>query len=508
MLLHDFLLNAVARDPHRTALVAGAARMTYCELDQRIRRLAAGLQTRGVRRGDRVAIYLENGIEAVVAFYAALRVGAAFVLINPLTKRDKLTYLLKKTRPGVLVTHPDLLPGAVEAIGASPSLHTVIVADDQLPAVSDCRYQTWKEATAEGAPSDPGTIDVDLASIIYTSGSTGEPNGVMLTHLNMVTAATSVAGYLGLRADDVIFCGLPLAFDYGLYQVLMASLVGATVVIEKSFAFPVKALEVMARERVTVFPGVPTMFSLLMGLVSPANFDLFSLRLITNTAAALPERRIQELRARFPHAALYSMYGLTECKRVTYLPPEQLDVRPTSVGRGMPNSEVWLVDDDDRRLPNGSCGELVIRGSHVMRGYWEQPEATAERLKPGPYPGEMVLYSGDVFRTDSEGYLYFVARKDDIIKSRGEKVSPREVENAIYSIDGVREVAVVGVPDPLLGEAIKAFVVLDGGRRYTERDVIRHCLAQLENFMAPKFVEFVAELPRTDTGKVLKRGLV
>ena len=231
------------------------------------------------------------------------------------------------------------------------------------------------------------------------------------------------------------------------------------------------------------------------------------LRMMTNTAAALSEEHIARLRAIFPQATLFSMYGLTECKRVTYLPPDQLDRRPTSVGRGMPNEEVWLVDEAGNRLPNGATGELVIRGSNVMRGYWEKPEETAKRLRPGPIPGEMVLYSGDLFRTDDEGWLYFVARKDDIIKSRGEKVSPREVENAIHSLPGVYEVAVIGVPDDVLGQAIKAFVVKLPDAQFTERDVIRHCLSRLESFMAPKYVEFVAELPKTGTGKIKKTGL-
>jgi len=231
------------------------------------------------------------------------------------------------------------------------------------------------------------------------------------------------------------------------------------------------------------------------------------LRMITNTAAALSEEHIRQLRQLFPQATLFSMYGLTECKRVTYLPPEQLDIRPTSVGRGMPNEEVWLVDEDGKRLPNGSTGELVIRGSNVMRGYWEKPEATAKRLKPGPITGEMVLYSGDIFRTDSEGYLYFVSRRDDIIKSRGEKVSPREVENVLYSMKGIFEAAVVGMPDALLGEAVKAYVVLQPGHELSERDVMKYCLSKLESFMAPKQVVFVDSLPKTDTGKIKKTEL-
>jgi long-chain acyl-CoA synthetase len=506
MLLHDFLTETARRTPDQTALVAGPERVTYRELGRRVDRLAAGLQARGIVRGDRVALYLDNSIESVVAWYAVLKVGAVFMLVNALTKQDKLRYLLNDARASALIVHPILLADAIGAVAASPSVHTVIVAGD-LPAGLPAQYLSWAAVESADAVTDPGTLDVDLASIVYTSGSTGEPKGVMLTHLNMTTASTSVSTYLGLEARDIVFCALPLAFDYGLYQVLMAVQVGARVVIEKSFAFPVKALEVMVRERATVFPGVPTMFALLTAVRSLAQFDLSALRLITNTAAALPERRIGELRALFPAARLYSMYGLTECKRVTYLPPEQLDERPTSVGRGMPNTEVWLVDEAGTRLPNGSTGELVIRGSHVMRGYWEKPAATAERLKPGPYPGEWVLYSGDLFRTDAEGYLYFVARKDDIIKSRGEKVSPREVENAIHALEGVSEAAVIGVPDPVLGEAIKAYVVLRDGHTVTERELIRHCLSRLENFMAPKFVEFVQSLPTTDTGKVRKKSL-
>jgi amino acid adenylation domain-containing protein len=486
MLLHEFLTQAAACRPDSIALVAGSERMSFRTLDAESTRLAAGLQARGVKRGERVALFLDNGIETAVAVYAVLKAGAVFMLVNPLTKRDKLTYLLNDSRASALITHPILMPAVVEAVNANTSVRSVIVTGDHVAADDSDRFLTWAQALRSGALADPGTIDLDLAAIIYTSGSTGEPKGVMLSHLNMVSAATSVTTYLGLVAGDRILCSLPLAFDYGLYQLLMAVQVGACVVIEKSFAFPIKVLEVMVRERVTVFPGVPTLFSLLMKVHTLKQFDLSALRLITNTAAALSERQIRELRALFPQATLYSMYGLTECKRVTYLPPDQLDVRPTSVGRGMPNEEVWLVDEQGRRLPNGNTGELVIRGSHVMRGYWEKPAATAERLRPGPYPGEFVLHSGDLFRTDAEGYLYFVARKDDIIKSRGEKVSPREVENALHALDGVLEAAVIGVPDTVLGEAIKAFLVLRDGYTYTEGEVMRNCLGHLENFMAAK----------------------
>jgi long-chain acyl-CoA synthetase len=514
MLLHQLFEDSVRRAPDKEALVFDGARFSYADIERRAIQLAAALQQRGVQRGDRVATFLDNSVEAVIGIYAALKCGAVFMPINPLTKRDKLTYLLNNSRASVLIAHAALKPEFEEALGQNRSVHTCFVvgaSDAAAAAVPRCLPYPLQPTSAAAHTAHllalPATIDQDLAGIIYTSGSTGDAKGVMLTHLNMVSAARSISTYLDLQPDDRIVCALPLAFDYGLYQVLMAFLVGATVVLERSFSFPVKVLETMARERITVFPGVPTIFSLLMNLKTLRDHPLDHLRKITNTAAALSEEHIRQLRGLFPQARLYSMYGLTECKRVTYLPPEQLDIRPTSVGRGMPNEEVWLVDEAGRRLPNGSTGELVIRGSNVMRGYWDKPEETARRLKPGPIAGEMVLHSGDIFRTDTEGWLYFVARKDDIIKSRGEKVSPREVENVLYGMPGVLEAAVVGVPDAVLGEAVKAFITLKDGVALSEREVIRYCLSKLESFMAPKFVSFVDELPKTDTGKIKKTGL-
>jgi long-chain acyl-CoA synthetase len=515
MLLHHFFDNTTAKFPDKTALICDDVRYTYQELLLRINGLAALLESRGVVRGDRVALFLDNTVEMVISIYAALKIGAVFMPVNPLTKEDKLSYLLKDSRASALITDVSLSHVWQSALDANALVHTALVANTEEHGEQNSKQKSiariiplsQQKALAASSETAAKTIDQDLASIIYTSGSTGEPKGVMLSHLNMVSACTSVSTYLALNESDIIICVLPLAFDYGLYQLLMSVKVGATLVLERSFTFPIQVLDVMGRERVTVFPGVPTIFSMLMNLKDLEKYPLPHLRKITNTAAALSEEHIRRLRALFSKATLFSMYGLTECKRVTYLPPEQLDVRPTSVGRGMPNEEVWLVDDNGNRLPDGSTGELVIRGSNVMRGYWGKPDETAKRLKPGPIPGEMILYSGDLFRTDNEGWLYFVARRDDIIKSRGEKVSPREVENALYSFDGVLEAAVIGVDDAVLGQAVKAFVVTKAGYQLSERDVIRHCLGQLENFMAPKFVEFVAELPKTDTGKIKKTGL-
>jgi acyl-CoA synthetase (AMP-forming)/AMP-acid ligase II len=329
----------------------------------------------------------------------------------------------------------------------------------------------------------------------------------MLTHGNVLSAWTSITQWLGLREDDVVGLTLPAAFIYGLGNLMMSLMLGATVVLERSVAFPVKVAEMLARERVTVFPGVPMQFAALLGLQSLARHDLGAVRLLTNAAAALPAEHVRGLKVAFPRADLVPMYGLTECIRASYLPAEEIDRRPDSVGRGVPNQVHWLVDDAGRRLPAGGSGELVVSGPHVMAGYWERPDETAARLQPGPRPGERVLRTGDVFRSDADGYLYFLYRLDDVIKTRGEKVAPREVENAIERLEGVAGCAVVGVEDERLGQAVKAYVTLRPGREVSPRDVIRHCLARLESYKAPKFVEIVKELPLTETGKVRRASL-
>jgi long-chain acyl-CoA synthetase len=348
-------------------------------------------------------------------------------------------------------------------------------------------------------------IDLDLACLIYTSGSTGEPKGVMSDHSNMVFAAGSITTYINNVEDDVIINVLPLSFDYGLYQLLMAFKIGGRLVLEQTFAYPAMILKRIEEERVTGFPGVPTVFAMLVQM-DLAAFDLSSLRYLSNTAAALPPSHILQLRDKFPQATLFSMYGLTETKRTLYLPPEQLDIRPGSVGIAIPGTEVWLEDEDGNRLEPGLTGELVVRGRHVMRGYWNDPITSAQRFRPGKLPGERLCYTGDLFRMDEEGYLYFVGRKDDIIKSRGEKVAPKEVENALYMLPGVVEAAVIGVDDPMFGQAVKAFLVVEG-TSLTESQVLAHCRAHLEDFMVPKYVEFRDALEKTSSGKIKKTDL-
>jgi acyl-CoA synthetase (AMP-forming)/AMP-acid ligase II len=305
--------------------------------------------------------------------------------------------------------------------------------------------------------------------------------------------------------DDIVINVLPLSFDYGLYQLLMTFRFGGTLVLENSFAYPAAILQRIEQEKVTGFPGVPTIFALLLRM-DLSKFNLSSLRYLTNTAAALPPSHVLEIRRRFPHARLFSMYGLTETKRTLYLPPEQLEQRPAAVGIPIPGTEAWLEDETGRRLGPGCVGELVIRGPHVMRGYWEDAAATAARFRPGPIPGERLCYSGDLFRTDEEGFFYFVGRKDDIIKSRGEKVAPREVESVLCALKGVAEAAVLGVPDPVLGQAIKAYIIRSD-EKLTAAQVLAYCRAHLEDFMVPQSVEFRATLPKNASGKIDKRAL-
>ncbi len=508
MLLQGFLEESARRHGDKIALVQGANRVTFAEVDERAEQLARALARRGVQRGDRVAILGEQRVESVIAIWAALKLGAVFMVVSRDVKEAKLAYILRDSGARALITSARLAGLVAAAAAKATDLAVVIGYGGDPPRLAGGFSDRWDQALArdDEAPPRGRSIDQDLASIIYTSGSTGEPKGVMLTHANMLAAAASITSYLGLRDDDVILDALPLAFDYGLYQVLMAARVGATVVFEDGFVFPSAVLETATREGVTVFPGVPTMFAILLQM-KEIEHDLRRVRLVTNTAAALPPAHLDRLQKIFASAQLFSMYGLTECKRCTYLPPADLARKPGSVGLAIPNTELWIEDPTGRRLGPGEVGELVIRGATVMRGYWRKPDATAVRLRPGPIAGEVVLHTGDLCKLDDEGYLYFVARMDDVIKSRGEKVAPREVEDVLYALAGVREAAVIGVPDPVLGQAVKAFVVVDPALGYADGDIIAHCRARLEPFMVPKHVEICETLPKTDTGKITKSGL-
>jgi long-chain acyl-CoA synthetase len=506
MRLERFLTDGAVRHPEKIALIAGGKRVSFADLDRASDRVARTLVVNGLEPGARAAILMDNCWEAVASIFAVLKAGGVFVPLNPSTKHDKLAYILNDCRVSVLITQSRLMPTVNAATVRGTSLLFSLIAGSSPNDLSTSRL-SFEEALTTTEPAilpHPG-IELDLAMLMYTSGSTGFPKGVMMTHQNVIAAATSITTYLEISSGDIILNVLPISFDYGLYQVLMAVKTGAAVVLEKVFAFPQTMLDTIKAEKVTMLPIVPTMAAMILQMKSISGADFPDLRSITNTAAALPPAHIERLQGLFPQVKLYSMYGLTECKRCTYLPPDELVRRPGSVGIAIPGTEAYVVRDDGSRAAPGETGELVIRGPHVMKGYWGNPEATARVLRDGPFPWEKVLYTGDLFRTDPEGFLYFVGRKDDIIKSRGEKVSPKEIENVLYQLPEIVEAAVVGVPDPILGHAIEAVVALAAGAELTERDIIRHCATHLEDFMVPKLIRFRDALPKTDSGKISRR---
>jgi amino acid adenylation domain-containing protein len=509
MLVQDFLYQSAARLPDKVALVHGTQRYTYRDLDAATNRLANALRAIGLQRGDRVVVYLNNSVEAVIGIFAVLKAGGVFVIVNHTTKRDKLIYILNNSEASALLIDARQTMLADRIAASVPSLKTTVFCGKREKVSASAREKALAfTAVQQIAPPEPPTqvnIDRDLACLIYTSGTTGDPKGVMSDHSNVVFATGSIISYLKNVEDDIVLCAIPLSFDYGLYQLLMVFRFGGTLVLEHGFTYPAQVIRHIEDERVTGFPIVPTIMAILLQMdLSP--YDFSKLRYITNTAAALPPSHISAFRSRFPEVAIYSMYGLTETKRTLYLPPEHLENHIDSVGIPIPGTEVWLEDENGRRLSPGNIGELVIRGRHVMRGYWRNEEATTARYRPGPLPGESVCHSGDLFRMDEEGFFYFVGRKDDIIKSRGEKVSPKEIENVLYQLPGVKEAAVIGVPDEIMGQAVKAFVVCSNGD-LSRNEILAHCRANLEDIMMPKYLEFRKALPKTPSGKIAKKGL-
>jgi long-chain acyl-CoA synthetase len=504
-LLHDALLQcglAATRD--RTALTVDGRSYAFGELLDASQRMAGALRSRGIVRGDRVAIQLENSWPCVTAIFGASIAGAAFVLVNPQTRASKLEFILRDCGARALVTESALERVYLEALQGLEHPPVVLCSGKcSSPAESLHAALDLARPLIEPAP----VIPLDLATIIYTSGSTGAPKGVMQTHQAMVFTVGSLIEYLRLTQDEKILCVLPLSFDYGLYQLLTAVALGACLVLERSFTFLGQALGRMRDEGVTVFPGVPTVFATLLAAHRRAALCFPSVTRVTNTAAALPDEFTGGLRKVFPNALIYKMYGLTECKRVSYLDPELIDAKPGSVGKAIPGTEVYLLSPEGNPAPPGEVGILYVRGPHVMAGYWNRPDLTDEMLVPGKLPGERVLCTHDLFRMDDEGYLYFVGRTDDIIKTRGEKVSPVEVENALHRIPGVREAAVVGVPDDLLGQAIRAYVVADPSAGLTVQSLRTDSAAFLEPYMVPTQVILCDTLPRNPNGKVDKRVL-
>ena len=493
MRIEQYLRDSTARNDARTAIVSGDVRLSYGRFLDLASRMATTFRAQGVSRGDRVLILLDNGWQAAVAVFATWIAGGVICPVNPSTKAARLAAIAHDCRPAVVVTEGRLerLVESVAELTGVPRLVTGAGASF--------------DAGLEVEPSAGETLpDSDLAALIYTSGSTGEPKGVMLAHENMDAAARSIVSYLQNTGDDRILVVLPMSFGYGLNQLVTAMLTGATLVIEKSFAFPQAIFERIRDERITGFPLVPAMAAMMMQArdLDPSLFA--SLRYMTSAAAPLPLAHLDRLRTFLPHLRIYVMYGQTECTRIAYLPPDEINARRGSVGIAIPGTRAEVVDEAGMPVPPGTIGELVVSGPNVMRGYWENEAATRKALRSDPRDGALRLHTGDLFTADADGYLTFVARTDDIIKPRGEKVAPKAVEDVLHRMPGIAEALVVGVPHDILGQAVKAVVVAsDAG--LTERDVMRFCAQNLEDHMVPKIVEFRDSLPKTESGKASRR---
>ncbi|MEM9686393.1 MAG: class I adenylate-forming enzyme family protein, partial [Bacteroidota bacterium] len=495
--------------PSKDAVVYKKERLTFSDINRKSELLAACFQSIGIQRGDRVVVCLGNRTETVIAFWAVLKAGAVVIPVGKELKPEKLEYILNDSEASALITTENKFAElSREAIPVS--LLRTFLTDTERMAEEDSFFIPFKDALRENYTplKETGVISVDLAAIIYTSGSTGQPKGVMLTHQNMMAATYSLNTYLGYTEHDKVLCSLPLSFDYGLYQMIMCISTGATLLLEEEFTWAIFLLKKIAAEKVTILPAVPTMVMMLHEQNKKRKTDLSSVRKVTNTGAALTEKNIGMVKELFPNTQLFSMYGLTECKRCTYLPPEDIDKKPKSVGIAIPDTELWLVDDDGNKIttPN-TIGQLVIRGATVMRGYWKKPEKTAEKLKEGVFPGEKVLYTGDYCMLDGDGYLYFKGRMDQVIKSRGIKVSPREVEDYISKLPDVNAVAIVGVPHEDYGEALCAFVVPEDGTTLVTQSIIENCRNDLEAYKVPEHVVFIESIPKTPNGKFNKLAL-
>ena len=517
VLVHEWLCRSAGLFPDKEALITHNDRLTYKQINDQTDYLAGILIKLGVCRQDRVVVFLEDSAKTILSIYAVLKAGAVFVVLEGSMKSNKLNFILQNSGTNILITDTSKSQVITKAFDENLKGCKILWtgSDKKIPKDLASISHSWNKefknySQSTFTPSDvqlPTVIDVDLACLIYTSGSTGEPKGVMSTHHNMITAARSIIQYIGNKQEDIILNVLPLSFDYGLYQVIMAFMFSGTVVEDKSLMHIHKILKRIEKENVTGFPIVPTIAAMLIHRDDLHEFNFSSLRYVTNTGAALPVDHIDKLREVFEDASLFSMFGLTECKRVGYLPPEELDRRPGSVGKAMPNCQVHIINDDGNEAAPGEIGELVIRGSNVMQGYWRAPDLTEKTYRKGRHPHERYLHSGDYFKMDEEGYLYFVGRKDDMIKSRGERISPKEVENNITGFEGVAETAVIGVADEILGQAVKAYVVLAPKSKLNEKELHKLCTNNMESFAAPKYIEIIESLPKTPNGKIDKKIL-
>ena len=508
--LLDLVQSATRRTPQAEALVCGDVRLSYLELLTRSRAFGRALSALGITPGERVAIFLDKRIETVVSMLGACAAGCIFVPVNPLLKPDQVARVLRDSGARCLVSTA-LRARSLAADGVAP-VTDVILVDGPVQARPDgattARIHCWPHSTCgpDDAPT-PGSaatyIDTDLAALLYTSGSTGLAKGVMLSHRNLLEGAWSVAEYLRHDPSDRILAVLPLSFDAGLSQLTSAWSAGATAVL-LNYLTAHDAVLACEREHITAITGVPPLWMQLMGAAWP-DAARNNLRYFANTGGRLPLPVLQKLRALFPRATPFLMYGLTEAFRSTFLDPDEVDRRPDSIGKAVPNARVLVVREDGTPCNPEEAGELVHVGACVTLGYWNDAVRTAERYRPSPEakpggaPRDMAVWSGDLVRCDSEDFLYFIARNDAQIKSSGYRISPEEIEETVHASGLVVEAVALGVPDEELGEAVALLVVLTGD---SDLDKLRNwCTQRLPRFMVPRDIVSCPCIPRSPNGK-------
>jgi acyl-CoA ligase (AMP-forming) (exosortase A-associated) len=507
-LLFELPLGSAARDGAATALRHSGKSTSYAELVAEIERVAAALLTLGIGKLERVAVFLPKQPEAVAAYFGIARAGCVFVPINPILKPEQVGHILRDCNVRALLTSTARASELRAEFARSPDLRHLLLVDGGETDKSETglAQHDWKSLLLAGNPLRAHrVIDADVLAILYTSGSTGKPKGVVLSHKNMVTGAHSVAQYLQNQSQDVLLAVLPFSFDYGFSQLTTAFHVGASVVLME-YLFARDIIKLAARERVTGLAGVPPIWLQLAELDWPDSVRN-TLRYITNSGGAMPVATLKRLRASLPNTTPFLMYGLTEAFRSTYLPPSELDQRPDSMGKAIPNAEIIVVRPDGTTCDANEPGELVHRGSLVALGYWNDPRKTAERFKPVPNQdpclvlAEMAVWSGDTVRRDEQGFLYFVGRRDEMIKTSGYRVSPTEVEEVIYSTGLVTDAVAVGVSHPTLGQAIVIVASAPEGKQGDSKQLLAECSKRLPTFMVPSHIAWMPSLPRNPNGK-------
>ncbi len=513
--ISDCLKDKAQSTPDKEALVYKKNRLSFKELDTEVDSLAKGLSRLGLSKDDRVAIYLEKSHHEAISILAANRAGGIFVDVNHLLKAPQVEHILTDSGARYLLTSRQRLQHLIDILPDCPALEYIIlhgVGDNPegLSATIIDREQLCAKASKEQFVF-PRIVEVDVASIIYTSGSTGKPKGVVLSQRNLVAGAESVSTYLENTPEDRILSVLPFSFDYGLNQLTCSLYVGCTCVLI-NYLLPNDIIKAMEKEQITGLPLIPPLWvQLLQKDWDSRRFT--HCRYLTNTGGAFPAAVIADLSTRLPNTSIFPMYGLTEAFRGTFLPPEEVAKRPTSMGKAIPNAEIWVVNEKGEHCQPGEPGELVQRGAHVALGYWNDPVKTAERFKPSPFalPGvqmeEKVVYSGDRVKMDEEGYLYFVGRFDEMIKTSGYRVSPTEVEEAFYSDNRVRHVAAFGMPDAVLGQMIVVIVSPRDGQQITTEELVQICKAGLPNYMQPKVLEVWDNLPLNPNSKIDRKAV-